>query len=179
MPPITCELGVETVRARQLQAKGGNGAAASAYVTDGSSQRLAHRAWRPCCCDAGSASHQGQGGPARRSAERAADAEELHRTLSWALPRSACGWASQLPDRERQAALDGRSGDSPVLVSVKSLIEESMCQTPRSACRLRRAQAFVSGFSRLAGCSGVASMRPLEKSAPRCTCSTWPTRSMK
>jgi superfamily II DNA or RNA helicase len=124
------ELGVETVRARQLQAKGGEiGAAASAYVTSTARRKdLLYRASGRGHVAATLVQQAINGKVGRRVLlfhERVADAEELHRTLSWALPEIGVRLEhSQLSDRERQAALDGfRSGDSPVLVSVKSLVE--------------------------------------------------------
>ena len=124
------ELGVETVRARQLQAKGGEiGAAASAYVTSTARRKdLLYRASGRGHVAATLVQQAIKGKAGRRVLlfhERVDVAEELHRTLSWALPEIGVRLEhSQLPDRERQAALDGfRSGDSPVLVSVKSLIE--------------------------------------------------------
>lgn len=57
--------------------------------------------------------------------ERVAEAIELHNVLRAALPNISIALEhSKLPERERQAALASfASGDAPVLVSVKSLIE--------------------------------------------------------
>lgn len=124
------ELGGETIRARQLQAKGGDiGAAASSYVALTARRKdLLYRASDRSRIASALVQQTLKGRAGRRVLlfhERVADAEELHSAIAWALPEVGVRLEhSQLPDRERQAALDGfRSGASPVLVSVKSLIE--------------------------------------------------------
>ena len=122
------DLGGESTRARQLQARDDDvGRAARAYVALTSNRKdLLYRAaerGRVAARIVGSALEVGE----RRVLlfhERVADAVALWETLSDTLPMEVRLEHSKLSDAVRAKALaDFRSGEAPILVSVKSLIE--------------------------------------------------------
>lgn len=122
------DLGGESTRARQLQARTDDmGRAAKAYVALTSNRKdLLYRAaerGRVAARIVESAMEASE----RRVLlfhERVAGAVALHETLSEALPISVGLEHSNLSDSVRSSALaDFRTGEAPVLVSVKSLVE--------------------------------------------------------
>lgn len=124
------QMGIDTSRAHSLQAQPGEvGDAVRAYVAATSRRKdFLYRARERSRVAARVVARSMRGGRTRRVLlfhERVAQAVELHRELQVLLPDTEIALEhSKLPQRERARALARfRTGEAPVLVSVKSLIE--------------------------------------------------------